>query len=227
MSPKKQDIARALDAIEDQGILLVYPIDNQPQPPSLWSVFYPRSAMRWEWDGDADARVPKLWILREHLSRSGKAVYAKWYRGRATFFSLQVFSDLACVLGGPRTDKRSLGAEAHSILETLESDSPLSTKEIKIATDLRGKINERAYERAMKELWTRLLIVGYGEKDDGAFPSLLSGASQHLFEDAWNHAAQTHPDEAAQRLESKLGADSPFLSFAMKSMKTRGNRWKT
>jgi hypothetical protein len=37
----------------------------------------------------------------------------------------------------------------------------------------------------MKFLWTRLLIVGVGEVDDGAFPSLAVGATELVFEDLW------------------------------------------
>src|SRR5205809_926272 len=91
-------ISSAVSAIEKNGILLVYPIDNRKEPPSLWSSFFPKSQMRWEWDTGGDHRVADLWRLREELSRSGKVVYAKWYRGRATFFSKQVFTWMLALL---------------------------------------------------------------------------------------------------------------------------------
>jgi hypothetical protein len=203
-------LKKAVSLIEKRGILLVYPIDNRPEPRSLWSEFFPRSEMRWEWDSGGDDRVATLWHLREELSRSGKVVYAKWFRGRATFFSREVFTDLLAALGGTRLDRKTLTVEARRILETLESDSPLATKQLKLATDLRGKFFESTYEKALKELWKRLLIVGYGELDDGAFPSLFIGATRHLFEDLYAEAETRNPEESRERVLGIVGGDSPF-----------------
>ena len=88
------NLRTAVGHIEKYGILLVYPIAGKSDPASLWSVAYPRSKMRWEWDDNGDDRVARLWHLREELSRSKKVVYAKWLNGRATFFSREVFAAL-------------------------------------------------------------------------------------------------------------------------------------
>jgi len=203
--------------IEKEGALLVFPIDNRPEPPSLWSRLYPRSEMRWEWDENGDDRVSKLWIAREALSRSGKVVYSKWYRGRATFFSRELFTNLLAArqVAQRFSDLRSSAVElsrtAITILEALEMDSPLSTKELKAETDLQGKYNERAYEKALKELWSRFLIVGFGEKDDGAFPSLRIGATKNLFEDLWNASLDIEPEAAMKRIREILPKNSLFL----------------
>jgi hypothetical protein len=206
--------AAAIRAIEEHGCLLVYPIDNRPEPGSLWRVFYPRTPMRWEWDESGDDRVAHLWHLRTELSRSGQVVYAKWYRGRATFFSRELFMALLARLGSTREDaRRELSPVAREILGVLEMDSPLSTKQIKAATDLRGRANEPRYERAMKELWSRLLVVGFGEFEDGAFPSLAVGATKLLFEDLWNDARELSPDEALAEVRLKLEASPPIGKF--------------
>src|SRR4051812_17327021 len=94
---------KAVAAIERSGVLLVYPIQNRPDPPSLWTALHPRTAMRWEWDESGDDRVADLWHLRERLSRSGEVVYAKWFQGRATFFSREVFTAFLTLLGTART----------------------------------------------------------------------------------------------------------------------------
>ena len=49
---------------------------------------------------------------------------------------------------------------------------------------------ESTYSKATQELWRRLLIVGHGEIDDGAFPSLAMGSTQLMFEDLWQAARQ-------------------------------------
>ena len=216
------NVSKALSFIEKHGILLVFPIDNRKDPLSLWSSFHPRSEMRWEWDSDGDNRVADLWRLREQLSRSGKVVYTKWFRGRATFFSREIFVAMLAALGSSRDTRTGalsdLSPPAREILGILQSDSPLSTKELKRASGLQGKLHERAYEHALKALWSRLLIVGYGERDDGAFPSLLVGASQLLFEELWSESIEMAPKEGRDRVEARVQEASPFLKQFLKQI---------
>ena len=68
----------AVVKINKNGILLVFPVNNQKQPISLWSEFFPRSKMRWEWDELGDNRVGQLWSLMKKLSDCGEVVYSKW-----------------------------------------------------------------------------------------------------------------------------------------------------
>ncbi len=173
------NLKKAISFIEKRGALLVFPIHNQKEPWSLWSEFYPKSTMRWEWDESGDNRVADLWHLREELSRSRKVVYGKWYKGRATVFSRELFSAMWPVL----SVQESLSTHARNLLSILEQESPLSTKELKRQGGLQGKVFEGTFQKALKELWTRLLIVGFGEVDDGAFPSLAIGATSALFEE--------------------------------------------
>ncbi len=208
--------AKAIRHIEKAGMLLVYPIDNAPEPASLWSSFFPKSKMRWEWDSGSDNRVAELWHLREELSRSEAVVYAKWYRDRATFFSKEVFAAALARLWFLQDDPEGrLDRNSRDVLSSLELNSPLSTKELKAETGLKGKDYERDYERAMKALWRRLLVVGYGEKDDGAFPSLLVGATSLLFEGAYTEAQGLTRAAATSTLDAKL-AGSPFLKHLKK-----------
>src|SRR5262245_62321941 len=54
---KKLQLSTAIARIRDRGALLVFPINNRPQPPSLWMEFFPKSPMIWDWNEDADSRV--------------------------------------------------------------------------------------------------------------------------------------------------------------------------
>jgi hypothetical protein len=200
----------AIRAINRRGCLLVFPIDNRKEFPSIWSEFYPRTPMRWEWDENGDDRVARLWMLRAELSTCNEVVYSKWFRGRATFFSRPVFAALLRLLGH---SELGLSREARGILETLKLDSPLSTKQLKRATDLQGRFNEAAYQRGLKELFSRGLIVGYGEVDDGAFPSLAIGATQAIFEDLWSEARELSREEALARLPA---SDTPWFKHYIK-----------
>lgn len=206
----KKALARAIQIVERLGISLVYPIDNRPEPRSLWSELHPKSKMVWSWDSDADPRVAELWHLREQLARTQDVAYAKWFRGRATFFSLPVFHALLGRLAKEDDRLGNLPRESLEILEILRDSSPLSIKEIRAAADLRGKAQERIFEHAMKALWSRLLVVGLGEVPDGAFPSLSVGATELIFEDIWNERHDV-PSEHAARLVEVL-EESPLYA---------------
>lgn len=199
---------RVREVVERHGIVLVYPVPGKTSPPSLWSGLYPKRTMEWSWDADADPRVAEVWHLREALCRTGDVAYAKWFRGRATFFSMPVFHALLGTFAAAGDVFSGMPREATELLDLLRERSPYSTKELRAASDLRGKAYESLYQHAMKALWSRLLVVGVGEVADGAFPSLSMAATEVMFEDVWAARARV-PHDAMRRLESAL-AVSPF-----------------
>jgi hypothetical protein len=212
----------AIAAIDRAGALLVFPLDNRDEPESLWSHFYPEEDMTWEWDDDGDDRVAKLWHLRGDLSTTRKVVYTKWFRGRATYLSRAIFAALLRALNPAGEDRASLSSDARRILSILESESPLSTKELKRQAELAGRANEGAYGRALKELWSRLLIVAFGEVEDGAFPSLAIGATRVLYEDLWEEAFSLDPVDAESRAAKTLGRASLFFKHYAKLRASAG-----
>lgn len=209
MSARAQE-ERAIQAIEQHGLVLVYPHGNRKQPLSLWSVLHPRSEMRWAWDAEADPRVALLWQLRERLARSRRVVYGKWYRGRAVFFSHALFVAMLAELAPWQV---RLEPESREILRLLEEDSPQSSKQLRASAGLRGKASERIWTRATTRLWELLLIVGTGEVDDGAFPSLLMGATRSVFEELWERARREADGRHRALLAEKLPTGSPFAKF--------------
>ena len=202
--------AKAIQFIQKHGVLLVFPIQNQKLPASLWSSFYPRTPMRWEWDDSGDNRVAELWHLREELSRSGKVVYAKWYKNRATVFSPECFRWFRSVLHA-QPGFNGLSTVAQKLFSVIADNSPISTKEIKKTAKEQFGLASPTVEKAYPELWRRLLITGYGEVDDGAFPSLAVGAADRLFEQWTESADAASPDASRRALEKKLGADNLFV----------------
>lgn len=209
---------KAISKINQAGILVVFPIANKKEPRSLWSEFFPKSTMKWEWNEDGDDRVSDMWALMKRLSDCREVVYSKWYQGRATFFSRELFTALLKLNFENFENTEGLSREARDILSELESDSPLSTKQLKKLVELQGKDNEGRYQRAMKSLFARLLIVGYGEVDDGAFPSLAVGATRNLYEDLYLEAASLSNEKALAILEQYMPSGSLFRKFFDKTV---------
>lgn len=203
----------AISHINKNGVLLVFPINNAKDPQSLWSEFFPRTKMRWEWDDEGDNKVAGMWMLMKRLSNCDQVVYSKWYRGRATFFSRELFTAMLCIYKSTGELTYGLSRTARELLDALESDSPLSTKELKKITELQGRLNEPQYSRAMKELFSRLLIVAYGEVDDGAFPSLAVGATRLIYEDLWLEADAMDIKSAQAILDREMPIGSRMRKF--------------
>lgn len=195
-----------IQAVDREGVLLLFPVENKPEPRALWHVLYPGEHMRWAWDETADRRVVGLWHLKVELSRSERVVYSKWLGGRATLFSLDVFR---AMLSAMRELRPALGevlsGEARDLMDVLRDDSPKSTKALRRACGLLGKEHETAFNRAMRELWERGLVVGAGEEDEGGYPSLSVGATELLFEDLWKASAPGGP--ARQRAKDRARLD--------------------
>ncbi len=208
---------KAILKINDHGVLLVFPIINRKEPRSLWSEFFPKTKMRWEWDETGDNRVGDLWALMKRLSVTKQVVYSKWYQGRATFFSVSLFEAMLC-LCRQNLSETKLSRAAKELLAALESDSPLSTRELKKLTDLQGKDNNSNYTRSMKQLFSQLLIVAFGEVDDGAFPSLAVGATQLLYEDLWNRAEKMKPETAHKIVDRYMPMGSDVRKYFDKTM---------
>lgn len=207
------NLRAAVSAVNRSGILLVFPINNKKDPPSLWFHFFPRTRMRWEWDDSGSEKVSDLWRLRERLSSSGQVIYSKWFRGRATLLSRELFPAMIRAVNPELPDIKGLSFTAREILDFLEEDSPVSTKRLKALTDLVGKENESRYNRALRELWSRHLIVVHGEVDEGAFPSIAIGATKLIFEDLWETALALDSAAAQRKVVESLPERSPFLKF--------------
>jgi len=207
---KKLLLPNAVSRIKDHGALLVFPINNRERPHSLWAEFFPKTKMIWEWETDSDYKVADMWQLMKRLSDCREVVYSKWYQGRATFFSPELFAAMLSLTRAASIRRHELSETARVLFEVLENNSPLSTKELKRYTDLQGRLNEAAYSRGMKELFRRFLIVGFGEVEDGAFPSLAVGATEHLYEDLWREGAEMSELKARGIVDRLMPAGSHF-----------------
>lgn len=150
--------------------------------------------MNWDWSEEGDERIAELWHLRTELSTSGKVVYGKWVQNRGTLLSRELYTVLLSFISNRRESELGLSREATELLRVLNEDSPLATKSLKLALGLYGADGRAVFERSLKELWLRLLVVGFGETEEGGYPSLAVGSTRLLFEDSWEESARIPQD---------------------------------
>lgn len=215
------NLRSAVARINKHGVLLVFPVNNRKEPPSLWSEFHPRTKMRWEWDESGDNKVGDMWMLMKRLSNCRQVVYSKWYQGRATFFSRELFCAMMKILGTTEREGRELSPTSKNLLEILDGNSPLSTKELKREAELVGRFNESTYNRGLRPLFAQLLVVAFGEVEDGAFPSLAIGATKLLYEDLWLETGKMSLSQARDILDRDMPPGSSFRKFFEKALGSR------
>ena len=213
------DLKNAIQQINKNGILLVFPVKNNKEPNSIWRTFYPRKKMVWEWNEDSDDSISEMWLLMKKLSDCKKVVYSKWYQGRATFFSRKVFVALLSLYLKSGLKGYPLTRQATYLHEALRDDSPLSTKQLKEITDLQGKLNEPVYTKSMKQLFSKFLVIAFGEVEDGAFPSLAVGATENIYEDLWKEALSQSLEISEDILNKSLPEGTKFRAFFDKHLK--------
>lgn len=219
--------ARAVKAINKHHILLVYPIKNAPEPQSLWSILHQGVEMHWDWSEHADRRIEKMWHLKDELCEHRDVVYAKWFRGRATFFSKEIFPAFLRVLGTTQFDEVLQSRDGDAIYQQLLDNSPQTPSMLKEAVEMESEHNRARFDKAMNVLWKRLFIVGTGEVDEGQFPALAAGATRHMFEDLWDEAEEMTLADAQDLIAKNLSPDSLFLKFLQRRLKTPLNSKKT
>lgn len=216
--------ANVLKVLKGRGALLVFPIKNKKKPESIWSVFFPRSQMKWEWDESGDGRVVRLWHLRAELAESQRLVYSKWYQGRATVFAKDILPALLRLMNDSHDqfdleNLTALSPRAVEMLRVLNENSPQSTKELKEVLNLKGSSHSAEYERTLKELFARFLIVGVGEIEDGAFPSLAIASTKLFFDSEWETAHRLSFQQAYELVEEAIGDNSPFFTQILRYQK--------
>lgn len=208
---KKLTLQTAVTAINQYGALLVFPANNEPLPPSLWSVFHTGKKMDWDWSSDGDSLVPQLWHLRTELAVSNEVVYTKWFQGRATVFSKELFTRILSTYSSKEDPLEGVSDQARIIYSVLMDDSPLPTKELKARVREESDTAMTSFDRSMKELWRRCLVVGYGEVEEGGFPSLAVGVTKNLFEELWDDSLLVSETNRTSQVAALLPAESPFL----------------
>lgn len=218
----KATVKKAISAIERHGALLVFPINNQKDPLSLWHIFHPKTKMDWDWSASGNNAVPQLWHLRVELSESDDVVYTKWFRNRAIFFSKKLFTAILSFYSQQNDIEKSLSPTAKEIYAMLLEDSPLPAKKLRkrIYEEFGTQLTASELEKGVRELFSKLLIVGYGEVDEGAFPSLAIGATRTLFEDLWDASLLIGPSVRDGIVERYFATGSAFHTYVKKKIYT-------
>jgi hypothetical protein len=169
-------LADARKYIDALGFCVLFPAKNVALPSLYWPV-----TRRSSDDGFVfDRYFQRIWRWKDELPRRGYAIYAKYFRTRGTFISLEClpyFLAMRETAVGP-TDHARLYAEgrirddARVIWKALAEHGSLATLELRHLCRMETKAGNVRFKRAMLDLQSLLLVAHFGrEQETGAWES--------------------------------------------------------
>lgn len=197
-------IQRASAFIEDVGFALLFPKAGIALP-SLWQVATEQSFEDDEWGPDAE----RVWGWKDELPLRGLAWYGRFLRGRPSFLSPSLLTDLYPRAGRPEDfEEANLSRDAHRIARILLRSGPQPTSALREALAIEGRKGGEAFTAALTELGRELVITHLGTEDEGAgWPSAVLELTVRAFRIPKRRNAELARLRAARRfLETTLVA---------------------
>jgi hypothetical protein len=159
----------AIRFIDAAGFCLLFPIKNVALP-SLYFAMARRVPVTW------DSYAVKLWEWKARIPRRRLAFYAKYFKGRGTFISLEYLPHFLAMrdsAAGPADQGRFYSAgrisyEACAIWQALDEHGPLATLELRHACKLDSKAGNVRFKKAMTELQGLLIVTHFGAEQETA-----------------------------------------------------------
>jgi hypothetical protein len=197
--------AEAVRFIDHVGFCALFPVKNVPLP-SLYYAVAKRSPTGW------GKHAQLVWKWKDELPKKRRAFYAKYFKGRGTFISLEFLPHFLAMHGTAVAPMQAdafyeAGRVSHDALElwqALAKLGTLPTLELRHACKMETQAGNKRFKKAMLEL-QGLLIVTH------------SGAEQET--EAWasnrfDLVARVFPQQVAQA--AKISADDARTAIAVK-----------
>jgi hypothetical protein len=202
VSRRVSSAADAVRFINDVGFCLLFSIKGLPLP-SLYYACARRECKDW------DKYCLFIWKWKDDFGRQRRAFYAKYFKGRGTFVSLNLLPHFLAKEGsahGAGDFERAysagrITANARILWQALAEQGPLATLELRHACKFDTKAGNKRYKKAMLELSRRLLVVHSGaEQETESWASSRFELTAQAFPDAVARARQIVPEEARRLL---------------------------
>ena len=127
-----------------------------------------------------NADIERCWTWKDELPRQRRAFFAKYFRGRGTFISLEMLPSFLALHHAPTSpgefkgffEAGRISPTARAVWEALAEHGPLAVLELRHACGLAGKSGNVRFKKAAEELQRKLIIVHFGtEQETAAWPS--------------------------------------------------------
>ncbi len=149
--------------IDHAGFCVLFPLKNVPLG-SLYYAVAKRPDVRW------DKYAQLIWKWKDELPKKRRALYAKYFKSRGSFLSLQLLPYFLALEGTAVGAEEAeafykMGRISHDALElwqALEKHGALPTLELRQASKLETPAGNKRFKKAMLELQGLLLVTHSG-----------------------------------------------------------------
>jgi hypothetical protein len=202
-------LAEAVKFIDATGYCMLFPVKGVPLPSLYYAVTRRGLHGKWKWDKYSSM----VWRWKDELPRRRRAFYAKYFRGRGTFISLQLLPHFLAMRGSavaPGDFGRFYSAgrirdDARIIWEALEEHGPLATLELRNACKMDTKAGNIRFKRAILALQRMHIVVHFGaEQETNAWASGRYELTSRAFPRQIAAARHISPEDARNKLAAKF-----------------------
>jgi len=201
-------LGEAVKYIDATGFCLLFPVRSVALPSLYYAVTRrnPHEKMVW------DKYSQMVWRWKDELPRRRRALYAKYFRGRGTFISLEMLPNFLAMRNAAVTpdDHERFYAEgrihddARLIWEALAKHGPLATLELRNACGMDAKAGNVRFKRAILDLQCLLAVAHFGaEQETAAWASGRYELTCRAFPKETAEARSISPEQARAALAAK------------------------
>jgi hypothetical protein len=201
-------LSEARKYVDAAGFCMLFPVTHVPLP-SLYCAVTRRNPSA---DVVFDKHFEMLWRWKDELPRRRRAFYAKYFRTRGTFISLEQLPNFLAMretVAAPHDHARfyadgRIRDDARIVWEALETHGPLATLELRHLCHMETKAGNVRFKRAMLDLQCLLVVVHFGsEQETGAWASGRFELTCRAFPKQTAAARNVAPDVARAQLAAK------------------------
>jgi hypothetical protein len=201
-------LGEAVKYIDATGFCLLFPVKNVALPSLYCAVTRRNPHEKIVWDKYSQM----VWRWKGELPRRKRALYAKYFRGRGTFISLEMlphFLAMREAAAAPDDHERfyaegRIRDDARVIWEALAKHGPLATLELRNACGLDAKAGNVRFKRAILDLQCLLAVVHFGaEQETKAWASGRYELTCRAFPKETAAARRISPEQARAALAAK------------------------
>ena len=174
-------IERAAAFVSDVGFALLFP-HRTVSLPSLWAAAsdLPFGLSAEDWSPE----IQRVWGWKDELPLQRLAWYGRFIRGRPSFLSPAVLTDLYARSGQPEDfEEVPLRDDARRVASVLLRSGPLPSAILRQAVNLQGKAGSARFSAALTELGRALVVTYFGTEQEGSgWPSAVLELTVRVFD---------------------------------------------
>ena len=217
---KVRTLDQAARAVKELGFCLLFP-GKKLRLPSLVEAVEGRLLPDYNPRRDWSSEFLRVWKWKDELPRKRLAWYGKYFRGRGTFLAPEFLAYFYRLEGTPGSDDDyarlyrdgRISADARLVCAELLEHGPLGSMELRYALKWEGKRGNQRFQRALRELQSRLVLVHWGTKaETKAWESAVYQFTPRAFPKAVRKASKLTVEDARRRIAAQYRRYRPQVT---------------